>query len=151
MSNNQPVSLFSPDVSTEIWGCIVAHLKLLDRYCLSITCKAMWATVKCIPYPEFATIDSSKNTLGSFHFATLTSIRISGSNIDYNKLKMILSAIKHLARIDLSSISVTERSATRIVLSIPRVYRPHTIIIFAKGSESSPHKSAQYIHSKLHH
>ncbi|GAN08494.1 hypothetical protein MAM1_0207d08006 [Mucor ambiguus] len=140
--STQPVALFNSNVSTEIWGCIVANLGFQDRYNLAGSCKLMWRILNYMPYPEFANIDSSKTALGSFHRATLASVRLSDAKIDYTKLKAILSSISHLTCIDLTMIAITDKSATRIILCIPRLYRTYSVVIFVKGKEVDCFKNA---------
>ncbi|KAL9536883.1 hypothetical protein MBANPS3_012285 [Mucor bainieri] len=132
----------SSDISVEIWGCIASDLGILDRYNLAVTCNAMWGIVKAIPYPEFFAIDPSIDQFGSFHFATLTSIRISGTVTDYNKLKALFAAVTHLARIDLTSVPIVEKSADRIIYCIPRVSRFYKITVFVKGADAHCFKAA---------
>ncbi|KAL9553451.1 hypothetical protein MBANPS3_003290 [Mucor bainieri] len=55
----------------------------------------------------------------------------------------------HLARIDLTSVPITEKSASRIIYYIPRVSRFHNVVIFVKGVDADCFKTvASYMKEK---
>ncbi|KAL9536650.1 hypothetical protein MBANPS3_012481, partial [Mucor bainieri] len=49
----------------------------------------------------------------------------------------------HLARIDLTSVPIIEKSAGRIIYCIPRVSRFYRITVFVKGSDAHCFKAAE--------
>lgn len=75
--------------------------------------------------------------------ASTASIRVKDAIDDYGKAREFLASMAQLSCINLTLLSLTEKTAVRLTCCIPRKYKLHNVVVYVKGSEAEFFKKAE--------